>query len=345
MNPVANLILPPLSLVYGAVMRARLAAYKIGLLKTKRLNAPVISVGNLTTGGTGKTPLVEWVCRVLARESRKVTILTRGYGRVNAGQRVVASDGVNVLTSAKQAGDEPRLLAENLKGIAFVICDSDRAAAGQWAIENLGADALVLDDGYQHLQLDRDLNIAIIDATNPWGKGQQPGMLREPRNGLSRADCVVITRTGKESDPAVLKGEINRFTAAPVFTSRMQTSLVRRIDAVQPTEFTAIAQPLAAFCGVGNPSSFFDQLRREGFTLAHTQAFPDHHKYQQSDIDHLCKAAKTTGASSLVTTAKDAVKLREFAFELPCYVLEIEVVIDQQDTLIDLIRGAISTRV
>ena len=347
MNPVANLILPPLSLVYGAVMRARLAAYRNGLLKTKRLNAPVISVGNLTTGGTGKTPLVEWVCRVLAREGKKVTILTRGYGRANAAERVVASDGVSVLTSAEQTGDEPQLLAENLKGIASVICDSDRAAAGQWAIENLGADVLVIDDGYQHLQLTRDLNIAIIDATNPWGEGKQLpyGMMREPRSGLSRADCVVITRAGKESDPAILKGEINRFTAAPIFTSRMQTSLVRRIDAIQPTEVTAITQPLAAFCGVGNPSSFFNHLRREGFILAHTHAFPDHYKYQQVDLDNLCKAAETAGASSLITTAKDAVKLGEFSFELPCYVLEIEVVIDQQETLIDLIRGAISPRV
>ena len=328
-------------------MRARLAAYKSGLLKTKRLNAPVISVGNLTTGGTGKTPLVAWVCRVLAREGRKVTILTRGYGRANAGQRVVASDGVNVLTSTEQAGDEPQLLAENLKGIASVICDSDRAAAGQWAIEKLGADVLVLDDGYQHLQLARDLNIAIIDATNPWGGGHQLpyGMMREPRNSLARADCVVLTRNNEESDPAVLKGEINRFTAAPIFTSRMQTSLVRRVDAVQPTKLTAIAQPVAAFCGIGNPSSFFDHLRREGFTLAHARAFPDHHRYQQGDIDHLCKAAKATGASSLITTAKDAVKLRDFAFELPCYVLEIDVVIDQEETVIDLIRGAISRRV
>jgi tetraacyldisaccharide 4'-kinase len=254
---------------------------------------------------------------------------------------------VNVLTSAEQAGDEPQLLAENLKGIASVICDSDRAAAGQWAIENLGADVLVLDDGYQHLQLTRDLNIAIIDATNPWGEGQQLpyGMLREPRSGLSRADCVVITRAGKESDPAVLKGEINRFTAAPIFTSRMQTSLVRKIDAVQPTEVTAITQPFAAFCGVGNPSSFFNHLRREGFILAHTHAFPDHNKYQQADLDNLCQAAKTAGAGSLITTAKDAVKLREFSLELPCYVLEIEIVIDQQDTLIDLIRGAITPRV
>src|SRR4026209_2521644 len=121
MNPVANLILPPLSLVYGAVMRARLAAYKIGLLKTKRLSAPVISVGNLTTGGTGKTPLVEWVCRAVVGETgKRVCVLSRGYGRVNPQSQVVVSDGNKLLASERQAGDEPFLLAQNLLGIAAV---------------------------------------------------------------------------------------------------------------------------------------------------------------------------------------------------------------------------------
>src|SRR6186713_2728538 len=117
MNPLASLILPPLSAIYSVITRARLSGYQRGWFSVTKLSAPVISVGNLTTGGTGKTPLVEWVCRVLAREGKKVTILTRGYGRANAAERVVASDGVSVLTSAEQTGDEPQLLAENLKGI------------------------------------------------------------------------------------------------------------------------------------------------------------------------------------------------------------------------------------
>src|SRR5688500_192500 len=185
MTASSAILLSPLSSLYRAVTQARLTAYKRGLFEVTKLAAPVISIGNLTTGGTGKTPLVEWVCRVLARDKRKVCILTRGYGRANPGVRVVVSDAFTVLATATEAGDEPFLLAQNLKGLAAVISDADRAAAGKWALENLGAEVLVLDDGFQHLGLARDLNILTIDATNPWGGGRllPYGSLREPRSG------------------------------------------------------------------------------------------------------------------------------------------------------------------
>ena len=323
--------------------RVRRAAYEKGLLKTEKLKVPVISVGNLTTGGTGKTPLVEWVCRVLAREGRKVSVLTRGYGRTNAGQRVVVSDGVSVLRTTPQSGDEPQLLAENLKGIASVVCDSDRASAGNWAIEHLGVDVFVLDDGFQHLRLARDLNILVIDASNPWGGGHLLpfGRMREPRRELARADCVVITRADHGLDLTALENEIQRFTAAPIFKSRMQTTRIQKIDSTIAEQRDSLPEPFAAFCAVGNPHSFFDHLKRGGFHLACTQTFPDHYDYSQADIDRVIEKARPLSATSLITTAKDAVKIRDFTFELPCYVLEIEIVIDQNDTLVDLIRNAI----
>ena len=319
MSSIFTIVLPPLTVAYGAVTRLRLAAYEKGLLKTTRLKVPVISVGNLTAGGTGKTPLVEWVCRVLASEGRKVSVLTRGYGRTNAGQRVVASDGVNVLGTTKQSGDEPQLLAENLRGIASVICDSDRASAGNWAIEHLGADAFVLDDGFQHLRLARDLNIVVIDASNPWGGGHllPYGRMREPRRGLSRADCVVITRAGEHLNLAALKNEIQRFTAAPILMSRMQTTRIRKIDSTLAEHLDSIPQPFAAFCAVGNPHSFFDHLNWEDFDLASTQTFPDHHNYHRADIDTVIEKARASGAKSLITTAKDAVKIRDFSLQMP----------------------------
>src|SRR5712692_8004430 len=158
MKLIAPLVLPPLGALYSAAVRARLALYQRGLLQVSKLEAPVISIGNITTGGTGKTPLVEWVARSLAREGKTVCILTRGYRRANPNQRVVVSDGKRVLASELAAGDEPRLLAENLVGAAAVIGDADRFAAGRWAIRELGANAIVLDDGFQHLRLARDLN-------------------------------------------------------------------------------------------------------------------------------------------------------------------------------------------
>src|SRR5687768_4429573 len=175
MNPSVALI--PLSAVYSAVTRTRLVAYRRGWLSVSTLDAPVISVGNLTTGGTGKTPLVEWVCHVLAggdaRQDtcKKVCVLTRGYGRENPRTQVVVSNGAELLTNVQQAGDEPFLLAKDLIGIAGVVANSDRVAAGRWAATNLNAQCFVLDDGFQHLGLARDLDIVIIDATNPWGGG------------------------------------------------------------------------------------------------------------------------------------------------------------------------------
>lgn len=347
MSSISSLALPPLSVIYAAVTQTRLAAYKRGLLKATRLDVPVISVGNITTGGTGKTPLVEWVCRALARKERKICILTRGYGRVRSNARVVVSDGSTILAESAESGDEPYLLAENLKGIAAVISDSDRAAAGKWALEHLGVDVFVLDDGFQHLRLERDLNILTIDATNPWGGGHllPYGRLRETPRGLSRADCVVITRAEQSADLGPLKEKIRQVSRGrPIWVSRMQTKAIRRIASGTPAAIASLPKPAAAFCGVGNPNSFFEHLRREQVDLVFTRTFPDHHGYDQAEIDSLTREAKRLGARSLVTTAKDAVKLQSFDFDLPCYVLEIEISIDQEDQLVQLIGGRLSER-
>lgn len=332
----------PLSIVYGAITRARLQAYKAGLLSTSKLPVPVISVGNLTTGGTGKTPLVEWICRKLASDGRRVCILTRGYGRINPRTQVVVSNGTEILAGERDAGDEPFLLAQNLLGIATVICNPNRFVAGQWAIENLGTEVLLLDDGFQHLRLGRDLNIVTIDATEPWGGGSllPQGRLREPKKSLSRADCVVITRVNQTKNPSSLRDEVKIFTGdTPIFMSRMLTSGFFTLDG-EPVG--SPIQATGAFCGVGNPESFFNQLRSAGYELSFTRAFPDHYQYKQIDIDALVQEAKAKGALALITTAKDAIKLRSLSFPIPCYVLKIEISIDDEKGFVGLIRDAIS---
>ena len=276
-------ILVPLSALYSAVTRARLAAYGRGLLSISKLPAPVISVGNLTTGGTGKTPLVEWVCRKIANEGKRVCVLTRGYGRVNPGTQVVVSNGTEILTDEREAGDEPFLLAQNLVGLAAVICNPNRLEAGLWAIENLGTQIFVLDDGFQYLRLSRDLNIVTIDATDPWGGGSllPQGRLREPRNSLSRSDCVVMTRADRNEDINSIMEVVQGLAGdIPVFTSRMLTTSLRNLNG-EP--LVAPVEPAGAFCGVGNPESVFNQLRREGYAPLFTRAFADHHQYKQTD--------------------------------------------------------------
>src|SRR5258705_7062255 len=312
MNPLASLILPPLSAVYSVVTRARITGYQRGWFSVSKLSAPVISVGNLTTGGTGKTPLVEWVCRAVASEvGKRACVLTRGYRRANPQSQVVVSDGNKLLASDREAGDEPYLLARNLIGIAAVVSNPDRAAAGEWAIKNLGSEVFVLDDGFQHLRLSRDLDIVTIDATNPWGGGSllPYGRLREPRAGLSRANCIVVTRTEQVEDTVSLSESVQRLAGAiPVFTSQMMTSGIHRLNGESVNNEGLPAQPVAAFCGVGNPESFFNQLRQEGCTPVFTRSFSDHHDYLQAELNQLTKEAKNHGATGLMTTAKDALK-------------------------------------
>src|SRR5215213_8085589 len=326
-----SIVLPPLSLLYGAVTRTRLSLYRRGTFQTAKLDRPVISIGNITVGGTGKTPLVECVVRTIAARGKKVCILTRGYGRKDPHLQVIVSDGYSVLASPTEAGDEPYLLATKLAGVAAVISSADRIAAGREAINDFGTDCFVLDDGFQHLRVARDLNIVTIDATNPWGGGHllPYGRLREPLSGLSRADCLVITRTDQANDIDVLRKEIQRHTGnVPVFNSRM------RIKNATET----IPSPVAAFCAVGNPGSFFNQLQQE---VVLQRAFPDHHRYSQADIDSLTDAAQRAGAKGFITTAKDAVKLQSIAFSLPCFVIEIEPEIENAAELARLILNAV----
>jgi len=348
MNPFASLILPPLSAIYSVVTRARITAYQRGWFSVSKLSAPVISIGNLTTGGTGKTPLVEWVCIAVARETgKRACVLTRGYGRANPQSQVVVSDGNKLLASEREAGDEPYLLARNLIGLAAVVSNPDRAAAGEWAIKNLGSEVFVLDDGFQHLRLSRDLDIVTIDATNPWGGGSllPYGRLREPRAGLSRADCIVVTRTEQVEDMVSLSESVQRLAGAiPVFASRMMTSGIRRLNGESVNNEGLLAQPVAAFCGVGNPESFFKQLHQESYEPVFTRAFADHHDYNQADLNRLIKEAKDHGASGLITTAKDALKLASLEIELPCYVLEIKISIADDARLVKMIQAACQNR-
>jgi tetraacyldisaccharide 4'-kinase len=341
-----SLALAPLGYLYGVAMKARRALYRSGRFRTRELGALVISVGNLTTGGTGKTPLVEWIANELAHKGRRVCILTRGYGRRRSRSRVIVSNGSEVLADANQAGDEPLLLAERLKGLAAVICDADRVAAASWAVENLKSDAFVLDDGFQHLRVARNLNILTIDATNPWGNRRlvPAGILRESPAALARADCIVITRADDFDQTEELQRKIDELSGGRLtLRSRMTLRGLRQVASPEaPVGADEIkASSVAAFCGVGNPESFFSLVRRAGYQLCHTQTFRDHHIYSQADIDRVARESNKRGAQILLTTAKDEVKLRGLSLGIPCYAVDIEIEIENEEKLIALIDEAI----
>jgi tetraacyldisaccharide 4'-kinase len=338
----------PVGLLYGATMRARAALYRKGWLASFDLGVPVISVGNITTGGTGKTPLVAWIARVLAREEGflRVCILTRGYGRKREAERVLVSDGERVLAEAAEGGDEPRLLAEMLRGAAAVVSDKNRVAAARWAREHLGSELFVLDDGFQHLRVRRELDIVTLDATDPLGGGRllPHGRLREAAEGLGRADAVIITRSEQAKDVGSVKRLAEDLSGKKnVFISRTRTSIVRPL-APQGVTSPVSAYKVAAFCGLGNPQAFFNHLGRSGFDLTYTHAFTDHHSYLQSDIEQVVKEARARGAEALLTTAKDAVKLNSINFDLPCFVVEIEFVFEDERALRGLLRQAVDKK-
>src|ERR1044072_1804620 len=253
---MTSIVLPPLSLLYGAVTRTRLSLYRRGTFQTTKLDRPVISIGNITTGGTGKTPLVEYVARTIASQGKKVCILTRGYGRKDPHLQVIVSDGYAVLASCREAGDEPYLMATKLAGQAAVISSADRIAAAQEAIKDFGTEVFVLDDGFQHLRLARDLNIACIDATNPWGGGRllPYGRLREAPEGLARADCVVVTRCDQVESVAALREQVRELVKGPIFESRMRP--LRVVSLKNGPETIPVPGRVGGFCAVGNPHSF-----------------------------------------------------------------------------------------
>jgi tetraacyldisaccharide 4'-kinase len=330
-TPVVTAGLAALSVAYRAALALRETAYRWRLLRTGRLPCPVVSVGNLTLGGSGKTPTVELVVRTLQEMGAAPAVVSRGYGRTTRGVQVVADrDGVHV--AAHAAGDEPLLLAERLPGVPVVVGEN-RYEAGRVAVERCGATALVLDDGFQHRTLAKDLEIVVVQGRAPWGNARvfPRGMLREPLSALARAHVVVVTNpAGGEAMQAVTAtvGRFNR--SAPVLSARyrLQDAIETRSGRRVPIAELA-GRRLVGFAGLGSPEGFADTLdaaavRRVGFV-----EFPDHHWFTPRDLDELARDARAAGAQGLITTEKDWVRVRDLPrLALPLWVLPVRLVIE-----------------
>ncbi|MGH9571947.1 MAG: tetraacyldisaccharide 4'-kinase [Candidatus Acidiferrales bacterium] len=284
----------PLTVPYGAATRLRSRAYEAGLVKSNRLDARVISVGNLTVGGTGKTPTVLWIAQRLIDEGKRTAILTRGY------HGTAGPDG--------PTSDEVRLLKARLGASITIGIGADRYARGSELVAQ-GIEWFVLDDGFQHLQLSRDADVVLIDAMNPFGGGRllPAGFLREPKTALRRANIIVITRSSRA--PAV-EAAIRRETAAPVFYARPWLDSVRlAADDTEVEIKSARKRKWFAFCGIGNPSAFISDLREWDFQICGPRFFRDHHRYTQPELDEIAKQARAAGADGLLCTEKDRFNL------------------------------------
>jgi len=359
---VAKILLMGCTPFYTVANSFRMLLYKYNILKTHKLPAYVISIGNLTTGGTGKTPLTIAIANYIKEKLHKnVVVLSRGYGGSLSSKDVnIISNGKNILFSSKEAGDEPYLIASKTD-FTPVITGSSRIKSGLFAINDFNADILLLDDGYQHIKLYRDLNILVIDAEKKFGNSLllPAGPLREPLSMINRADKIILIDKNPNNPEKTediqkfadyLKNKFNK----PVFMCNFKYGDIYNIkngeilaNSTQDDENQKIANydkeghdwgqygqrhHVAAFAGIAHPEPFYNYLSQSGYNLVMTEDFTDHYMYSSQDILRIVNQAKNLGATAIITTEKDCVKLidiiKDLDLEIPIFALKLEVDLD-----------------
>jgi len=332
--------------LYGRAQALRRWAYRRGLLRSEHPGVPVVSVGNIAAGGTGKTPCVETICRLFLGAGVRPAVLSRGYkGSLRGGVGVV-SDGEEVRLQPEEAGDEPVLLARRLPGVP-VLVGRDRRVTGRLAVEQFGAQVLVLDDGFQHLRLARDLDVVLLDARHPFGNGHcfPRGLLRETPRALAEADLVLLTRTRRSDSQQTeaVRGAVRRHNpSVPVLpTAHAPLALVDVASGEAGGLERLAGLKVLAFAGIGTPEAFFRELGELGAKVLEAVPFPDHHRYARPDLDQLEHWAGLMNAQALVTTEKDGVRLLEhLPLRLPVLALRIEMsVLDHPEDFRQQILG------
>ena len=336
---LARVFLWVLSQLYRLIINLRAHLYRMKILRAHSVTAWVISVGNITLGGTGKTPVVERLARLLSSRGRKVAIVSRGYRR-KTGPRLrrikekilgapttrIVSDGQRIFLNARVAGDEPYMLASNLKDVP-VLVNRRRAKAALYAVRRFKADTIILDDGFQHVGLKRDLDIVLVDSEYPFGNGYlfPRGFLRERPRHLNRADLAIITKA--KTTPVELKRELHRLNPRmeildcgykPLYLRDLRTSIRASLDYLRGTKIYALA-------GIARPEGFKQLLEEQGANIVETRWFPDHHFYSQQELIDILNRAWQISAEALVTTEKDAARFAKLSpAGLPVYSLRVE---------------------
>ena len=325
--------------LYCLGLEIYLLPYSLGIRKRTLLNCPVLCVGNLTTGGTGKTPMVQALCRNLLAQGKRIVILSRGYGGKNEYGCAVVSDGKQVLLTPEEAGDEAYLLASTLPGVPVVV-GKDRRITGKLANERFQPDLIVLDDGMQFWQLHRDLDIVLLNACEPFDNGWTfpRGLLREPPSHLRRAGIIVLTNAHQAGAAQVadVRAQASRLAPnVPLFTADLlPTDLHSFSDRVQYTADWLKGRKIAALSALGNPAAFEATLRTLKAEIVTAFRFRDHQEIQPVDLDRVFVEAYATDAEAVVTTAKDAVKMSPSAATLPFLILNVTMQIDDQETFL-----------
>ena len=323
--PLLRILLWPLSQVYGAYVRCRRALYSRGWLKPRRLKATVISVGNLTVGGTGKTPMVLWLAEKFLTQGKRVAILTRGY------------------KGSHGRSDEIEVLKRRLGGKVLFGIGPDRFVSGSRLESQHAVDVFLLDDGFQHLQLARNLDIVMLDGSRQLESEWllPAGSLREPVAACRRADIFVVTR---KSEKPVIKG--GDAVVVPIFYAQTRLIGFQKFGPLAETKDRSYLGPgpFLAFCGIGNPSAFFDDLSRWQVPVVEKKVFPDHHKYSSMELDQLQSRSIACGAAGLITTEKDAENLPVSDVRLPIWIAVIELAFNVERELLAAIDSKLAAR-
>ena len=302
-----------LSFFYGVAVSVRVFLYARGIFHSHSLPCRVVSVGNITLGGTGKTPLVCLLSEMIKAKGYRVAILSRGYKGNFPGPFALVTDGERILMDAEQAGDEPYLLAEKLKGVP-VIVGRERWLSGRYAVDQFQTEVLILDDGFQHLPLKRDLNLLLIDSSCPFGNGYlfPRGTLREPLGQISRADVVILTKVGQSVNINNLKQNLKRILEGhPIFQVDYAAGEIRLYEKKTslPPEYLK-GKKILAFSGLAKPESFQKTLLSLGAEIVGFEIFPDHYWYGPEDATKLWAKSAELRVDALVTTEKDLVRMK-----------------------------------
>ncbi|MBU1726552.1 MAG: tetraacyldisaccharide 4'-kinase [Candidatus Omnitrophica bacterium] len=313
---VLKFLLFLLSVAYGGIVRILIY---VNQKRAVTLNCKVISVGNITLGGTGKTSLVEFIARFLKQKGKKIAVLSRGYKRV-----MMSQDG-----DCRQMGDEPYMLQRNLKDVP-VIVDADRVRGAAKAIKDFGADTVILDDGFQQWKIRKDLEIVSIDATCPFGnRNMLPrGILREPLSSLRRADIFVLTKSNLKRDVGGIKSVLNKLNPkALIFESVHEpVGFYEANDLGKGLALDSFrGKRVILFSGIGDPDSFENLVRSLEIKVVSHFRFGDHHYYSQEDLNNITKAAQENGAEAVITTEKDAVRLGAGKSQVLVFKIEVKI--------------------
>lgn len=338
MKYIPHIVLVFLSWIYITVVALRTAAYRIGLCKIHTLPVPVICVGNITAGGTGKTPALITIARLLCAAGYKPAVITRGYGR-KRNAPVVVSNGQSILADVATAGDEAVCIAQKIKGMP-IIADTVRYRGGRYAIEQYHPDVLLLDDGFQHFSLSRNVNVVLIDCTSPWGGNAflPAGRLREPKNALKRAQFILLTRSDQISEMSKrhIREEIHAICGAiPVLESIHKPVRLIQLESKKEEPITWLqGRNIVMAAGIGNNEAFKMTLTQAGAVIQESFLFPDHHQYTEHEMQKIIRLAQEKKCCVLTTT-KDAVRILPLSFRKDeWFMLDVECVITRHEDIL-----------